>query len=84
MENTGSISPLPCSVTRRLGRRASAKNAIDRTKYGRSRVSTKSFDTHHTQRISAAVVRSDAQNISEQSVQPIRCALLPDADAGAA
>eukprot|EP00966_Prymnesium_polylepis_P137402 3174918-Prymnesium_polylepis.1 len=36
-------------------------SAIDRTKYGRSRVSTKSFYTHHT--ISAAVVRYDAQNI---------------------
>jgi hypothetical protein len=84
MENTGGISPVPCSVARRLGRHASAKSAIDRTKYGHSRVSTKSFYTHHTQRISAAVVRYDAQNTREQSAQPIRRALLLDADAGAA
>jgi hypothetical protein len=43
-----------------------------------------SFNTHHTQRISAAVVRYDAQNIREQSAQPIWRALLLDADAGAA
>eukprot|EP00966_Prymnesium_polylepis_P304392 7032609-Prymnesium_polylepis.1 len=55
-----------------------------RTKYGLSRVSTKSFYTHHTQRISAAVLRYDAQNIREQSAQFIRRALLLDADAGAA
>eukprot|EP00966_Prymnesium_polylepis_P243349 5627484-Prymnesium_polylepis.1 len=36
---------VPCSVARRLGRRTSAKSAIDRTKYGRSRVTTKSFYT---------------------------------------
>ena len=84
MENTGGISPVPCSVARRLGRRASAKGAIDRTKYGHSRVSTKSFYTHHTQRISTAVVRYDAQNIREQSAQLIRRALLLDVDAGAA
>ena len=75
---------MPCSVARRLGRRASAKGAIDRTNYGRSRVSTKSYFTHHTQRISTAVVRYDAQNIREQSAQTIRRALLLDADAGAA
>ena len=62
----------------------SAKGAIDRTKYGHSRVSTKSFYTHHTQRISTAVVRYDAQNIREQSAQLIRRALLLDVDAGAA
>eukprot|EP00966_Prymnesium_polylepis_P310683 7177992-Prymnesium_polylepis.1 len=63
MENTGGISPVPCSVARRFGRRASGKSAIERTNYGRSRVSTKSFYTHHTQRISTAVVHYDVQNI---------------------
>ena len=86
MESTGGISPVPCSVRRAtpFGRRAWAKGAIGRTKYGRSRVSTRSFYTHHTQRISTAVVRYDAQNIREQSAQPIRRALLLDVDAGAA
>lgn len=89
MESTGGISPVPCSVRRAtpFGRRAWAKGAIGRTKYGRSRVSTRSFyqgTRHHTQRISTAVVRYDAQNIREQSAQPIRRALLLDVDAGAA
>ena len=51
---------------------------------GVRRVSARSYEEHHTQRISTAVVRYDAQNIREQSAQPIRRALLLDVDAGAA
>ena len=45
---------------------ASAKGAIDRTKYGRTRVSPKSFYTHHTQRLVKAAVMEDAKNIRKQ------------------
>ena len=68
MENTGGISPVPCSVARRLGRRASAKGAIDRTKYGHSRVSTKSFYTHHGQMLVKAAVVYDALAINKQII----------------
>lgn len=46
---------------------SSSKNcARDRTKYGSSRRSTRSYYTHHTQRISLAAVISDARNIIDQ------------------
>ena len=43
--------------------RATATGARDMTKYGTTRVSTRSFYTHHTQRLSTAAVRLDAKNI---------------------
>ena len=84
MENTGGIAPHPRAVARRLSRRASGANAVDRTVYGRSRSSTRSHYTHHTQRISTNVVKFDAQNIREQAGHVVRRALLLPADAGQA
>ena len=64
VETTGGISPHTRAIYRRHARRASAKSARDTTKYGTTRVSTRSFYTHHTQRLStAARVRLDATNI---------------------
>ena len=66
MESYGGISPHTRASIRYLSRRASAKGAIDRTKYGRTRVSPKSFYTHHTQRLVKAAVMEDAKNIRKQ------------------
>ena len=49
----------------RLAKRATGRNATDRTKYGTARGSTKSFYTHHTQRLSKAAVIGDAASICE-------------------
>ena len=57
------ISPHTRAQYRRHARRASAKGARDMTKYGTTRISTRSFYTHHTQRLSTAAVRLDAKNI---------------------
>ena len=46
-----------------MTRRASAPGARDKTKYGTTRLSTRSFYTHHTQRVTLAAVRLDAKNI---------------------
>ena len=73
---TGGIAPHSRAVARRLSRRASGANAIDRTAYCLSRSSTRSHYTHHTQRISANVIKFDAQNIREQAGHVVRRALL--------
>ena len=43
------------------------KGAHDRTRYGTARSSTKSFEAHHTQRISKAAVIYDAMAIRKQT-----------------
>ena len=53
-------------IIRRLARRATAKGARDRTINGETRISTRSFYTHHAQRIVKNVVYYDALNIIEQ------------------
>ena len=66
VESTGGIAPEPLARIRRNARLAKTKNARDSTKYGEARVSPRSYYTHHTQRISAAAVRADAQNARVQ------------------
>ena len=61
--NRNGISPHTRAICRRHARRATAKGARDKTKYGTTRISTRSFYTHHTQRMSLAAVRLDAKNI---------------------
>ena len=39
------------------------KDAADRTRYGRTRISTKSFFVHHTQQMAKAAVMYDARAI---------------------
>ena len=62
VESTGGIAPEPYGRLRRNARFAKSKNARDGTTYGFSRLSPRSYLQHHTQRISAAAVVSDAQN----------------------
>ena len=57
VEATGGVCPHACAHGRRLAERARAKGGTDRTEYGRSRGSTRSFYVHHMQQISKAAVR---------------------------
>ena len=66
VESYGGIAPHSRAAIRRLARRATAKGARDRTIYGETRISTRSFYTHHVQRIVKNVVYYDALNIIEQ------------------
>ena len=77
IETLGGISPHTRAIVRRHARRASAKGARDKTKYGETRVSTRSFYTHHTQRMTTAAVRLDAKNI-------LKCVNTTKGDAWAA
>ena len=49
-----------------LSRRARGKHARDGTKYGRSRMSTRSFYAHHTQRLSIAAAMGEVMGISKE------------------
>ena len=55
-----------CAHGRRLAERARAPGGADRTKYGRSRGSTRSFYVHHMQQISKAATTADARAIRVQ------------------
>ena len=66
IESTGGQSPPLVSQTRRLAERAKGKGATDRTNYGRTRISARSFEEHHTQRISLAAVMYDAMAIRKR------------------
>ena len=66
VETPGGIAPESRAALRRLARRARAKGARDRTVYGSTRISTRSYLTHHTQRIVKGVVMYDALNIIQQ------------------
>ena len=66
VESTGGITPATLAVVRHLTRRSAGKSATDRTVYGTTRVSTKSFYTHHTQQMSKAAVMYDARAIRHQ------------------
>ena len=66
VEATGGVCPHACAHGRRLAERARAKGGTDRTQYGRSRGSTRSFYVHHMQQISKAAVTHDARAIRVQ------------------
>ena len=51
---------------RYLARRSTGKGATDRTRYGTTRISTKSFYTHHGQMLVKAAVVYDALAINKQ------------------
>ena len=61
VETTGGVCPHACAHGRRLAERARAKGGTDRTKYGSSRASTRSFYVHHMQQVSKAAVMHDAR-----------------------
>ena len=62
----GGIAPHSYAVCVRLARRASGAHAVDRTKYGSTRISTRSYLVHHVQQISKAAVIGDARAILKQ------------------
>ena len=66
IECFGGIAPQPLARLRRNARLAKTRGARDRTTYGSSRVGPRSYLAHHTQQISAAAVRADAENIRAQ------------------
>ena len=65
VEATGGLSPPSAGRVWRLARRANVKGARDGTRYGKLRISPKSFVVHHVQRISMAAVIGDAGNINQ-------------------
>ena len=67
VEAMGGITPHAMAHLRYLARRATGAGAHDRTRYGTARSSTKSFEAHHTQRISKAAVIYDAMAIRKQT-----------------
>ena len=70
IESTGGQSPSLRSQMRSLAERTKGKGASDRTNYGRTRISARSFLEHHTQRISLAAVMYDARAIRKRPPQP--------------
>ena len=68
IEATGGISPHTRAHMRYLARRSTGKGATDRTRYGATRISTKSFYTHHGQMLVKAAVVYDALAINKQII----------------
>ena len=63
VETTGALAPHSRRHCGYLHGRSKGKGAADRTRYGRTRISTKSFFVHHTQQIAKAAVMYDARAI---------------------
>ena len=67
---------------RYLARRSRGKGATDRTRYGTTRISTKSFYTHHGQMLVKAAVVYDALAINKQVMsqrqKPVPTATVDD------
>ena len=64
---------------------AARRGATDRTIYGRTRISTKSFYVHHSQMLAKAAVMSDAKAIRKQiTCLKQRVCTAADADDGGA
>ena len=59
----GGIAPHSAAYIARLAARARKNPARDSTKYGESRLSARSFFTHHAQQLSAAAQLGDAKGI---------------------
>jgi glycerol-3-phosphate dehydrogenase (NAD+) len=66
VEATGGIAPSSRRQMHMLTDRARGRGAIDRTRYGRTRFSTKSYYKHWEQRLSKAAVLLDAAAIRKQ------------------
>ena len=66
IESTGGVSPPLRSQMRVLEERIKGRGAVDRTVYGCTRISTRSFYVHHKQRISLAAVKFDAMAIRKR------------------
>ena len=68
IESTGGMSPPLRAQMRCLEGRAKGAGASDRTKYGKTRISTRSYFKHHVQQISKAAVLGDANAIEQQII----------------
>ena len=66
VEALGGIAPPARAHIAKLARRSEGKGATDRTTYGETRISTKSFYVHHSQMLSKAAVMHDAKAIRKQ------------------
>ena len=69
VETTGGLAPHSRRHVGYLtGGRAKGRGAVDRTRYGTTRINTKSFTshTHHSQQIAKAAVMYDARTILER------------------
>ena len=66
MMSNNNISPPLSKQTRRLAERTKGRGAVDRTNYGLTRRSTRSFEVHHKQRMSLAAVKNDAMAIRKR------------------
>ena len=66
VEATGGIAPAARAHISKLARRSEGKGAADRTKYGGTRISTKSFYIHHCQMLAKAAVMWDAKAIRKK------------------
>ena len=69
--------------TRRLAERTKGRGAVDRTNYGLTRRSTRSFEVHHKQRMSLAAVKNDAMAIRKRLLakKQLLCTAAPAASA---
>ena len=65
VEVTGGVAPATRADVRHLARRARKRGARDGTKYGKTRISTRSYYTHHMQRLSRSAVLYDAKMIRD-------------------
>ena len=74
-------SPQSRAYVRRLAARAKGARAHDRTSYGRSRTSTKSFYLHHVQQLAAAAQVGDARAI-RRKISHMKMRLMKAAKAG--
>ena len=68
VETTGGVAPHSRRHCGLLTGRTRGKGAVDRTRYGSTRISPKSYFVHHTQRITKAAVMYDAKAILKQVV----------------
>ena len=78
----GGIAPHSYAVCVRLAQRAGGAHAVDRTKYGSTRISTRSYLVHHVQQISKAAVIGDARAILNEAGYSRQAAHVRDDRAG--
>ena len=79
------IAPPARAHIAKLARRSEGRGATDRTIYGRTRISTKSFYVHHSQMLAKAAVMFDAKAIRKQitCLKQRVCTAADAADGGA-
>ena len=69
VEATGGITPRARAAIYDLASRVDGVGGIDRTKYGCTRASPRSFFVHHTQQLTKAAVMNDAAAIRKAVTQ---------------